>query len=258
MTMAEGPLFETTATFTVTFDGASYPGGQPVGFEGGFTADVVVTPIGHPATHGTMPFLDSTDFNVGTQSLTFTGATGQSLPVTVTVNNDNRVEADEQFRIAVRSPDLEAVVPTSIIKYVPADVTIKDNDTAIVQMIAVRPKVTEGDRRKIIVEYHILGKAIDAPVGILTAVIGGAEGNTSGLAVNGEDFGPAPMRITRWVPALERRATIKLNVVDDLLPGEGTETFDLQCLRIAFPDGLNSPPRNDRSARTQDNGDQRQ
>jgi autotransporter-associated beta strand protein len=194
-TVTEGNAGTTTLTFTVT---------SPNAVQGGFT-------VAFNVADGTA---DSSDYSVITTSpLTFTGAAGETQTITVNVNGDTLIEADETLTVT-----LGAVTPTGLVD--PADIvtgavgtgTIVNDDSATISIT----KTADGAEGTVPTngQFTVTQSAVSDTDTVITYQI-------SGTATPGVDY--ATLTGTVTIPAGQTSATINVPVLNDNIV-EGTES----------------------------------
>ena len=212
-TVAEGNSGTTALTFTVTLDKATGP----------FS-------VNYATADGTATAAD-TDYSATTGTLHFNGTAGESRVITVSVNGDARVEADEAFNLTLSglSDDFDgrlAITAATVTGTITNDdsgaITITSSDGAEAGPIAGTFTFS-----------YPAGVTMDAPTTIHYTL--------SGTAISGTDYTGASGSIV--IPAQANSVTLTLPVSQDL-SAEDTETVILTTGIISSPYGVtvnNSP-----------------
>ncbi|MEO8495903.1 MAG: Calx-beta domain-containing protein, partial [Planctomycetota bacterium] len=100
--------------------------------------------VGYTTADGTATVADG-DYVANTGTLTFAGTANETQSVTVVVNSDSKVEADEVFRLMLETLDVaDAEIASSITLGDAVSVTIVNDDTAELTLAPVTASQTEG------------------------------------------------------------------------------------------------------------------
>jgi hypothetical protein len=165
LAVAEGAA---PVTYTATLERGVLPGGEQFGFEGGqITVNIAGGAIGHAAVQGTGTLQFPEDYRIDNTTLTFSGdSLSESVQFTVTINDDDFVEANEMFTLSVSSPTLQGLNPSQVQYSAPLAVTLTDNDSATIELIVLTNNIHEGAGldHPFVLGFDWVGKPADTTV----------------------------------------------------------------------------------------------